>query len=117
VRATRLSALDYTCSLWPGCESSDLDPISTITAHCLGSVVTQLRGGRLLKVQETWAVRLEVCGFSREGGRGQPQFREAASTRLFRRGRSLHILEGRGETVGENLSVRIRSQRRHGVIG
>lgn len=77
-------------------------------------MVTQQRGGRLLKVQETWEVRLEVCGFSREGGRGQPQFREAANTRLFRGGRSLHILEGRGETVGENLSVRIRYQKTWG---
>lgn len=50
----------------------------------------------MLRVQETWEIRFEVFGFSR-GGRGQPQFREAASRRLFRGGKSLHILEGRGE--------------------
>lgn len=68
----------------------------------------------MLRVQETWEMRLEVFGFSREGGRGQPQFREAAR-RLFRGGKSLHVLEGRGED-SKNLNVRIRSHTRHRMI-
>lgn len=77
VRAPRLSALwapipDYPWSLRVGCESSDWlsrpDPIFTITAHGLGNVVTQLRLGRLVKVQEIWEMRVEVTGL---GGRSQ----------------------------------------------
>lgn len=48
------------------------------------------------------------------GDRSQPQFKETASRRLFRRRRPPHIFVGR-EKDGrrENLSVRIRSPRRH----
>lgn len=43
-----------------------------------------------------------------------PQFKETTSRRLFRRRRPPHIFVGREEDGRrENLSVRIRSQRRH----
>lgn len=81
VRAPRLCFVKLSYLIIPGLsglvvnlltQTPKSNPISTITAHSLGNLVTRLRDRRLSKVQEIWEVRLEVFAYSREGQRQKP---------------------------------------------
>lgn len=112
MRTTRLSALGYNQYFRPGCESSDLDSQTLIHLHHHCSL-----SGQCGYTTEGW----KIAESSGNGG-------NVGSVWIFQRKRQLiegflgeedhyTYLKVEEKTVGENLSVRIRSQRRHGVVG